>query len=132
MIRFKTIAFTACAFFSGAALVYTASLALALGTSSAAGAYGLLFKNIAALFIYSWILALLGQVFETKLPSAAKRVIHVLALYAATLVCALVIADPGSDARQVVLFIFILTLLYTVVYTASALVMRIIRKVREG
>ena len=40
-------------------------------------------------------------------------------------------ADPGKDARQIVLFIFILTLVYTVLYTAAVLIMRVIKKARE-
>lgn len=131
MTAFKKTAVIACGFFSFAVLVYTAALAVAMGENSAAGAYGLLFKNIAALFVYSWALGAAELIFSSRLPSAAKRVIHIFALYAATLACALVMASPGRDARQIVLFVFILTLLYTVIYTAASLVIRIIRKARE-
>lgn len=131
MTAFKKTAVIACSFFSCAALVYTAALAIAMGEKSAAGAYGLLFRNIAALFAYSWAVGAAELIFSARLPSAAKRVIHIFALYAATLACALVMASPGKDARQIVLFIFILTLLYTIIYTASSLIIRFIRKARE-
>ena len=130
MAMFKKIAFVACSFFSVAALVYTGALAIAMGGRSAAGAYGLLFKNIAVLFVYSWAMGALDSVFTLKVSAAAKRVIHALALYACTLAAGLIMADPGKDARQIVLFIFILTLVYTVIYTATVLIMRIIKKAR--
>ena len=131
MAKFKKIAAVACSFFSAAALIYTGALALFMGGRSAvAGAYGLLFKNIAVLFVYSWAMGALELVFELRLSSAAKRVIHAFALYAFTLAAGLMMADPGKDARRIVLFIFILTLVYIVLYTATVLIMRVIKKAR--
>ena len=131
MSGFKKAAIVACSFFSAAALIYTGALAIYMGDRSAAGAYGLLFKNIAALFVYSWAMGALEFVFTLKISSAAKRVVHAFALYVCTLAAGLVMADPGKDARQIVLFIFILTLVYTVLYTAAVLIMRVIKKARE-
>ena len=130
MKRFNMIAGVTCGVFTAAVIVYTGALAAAMSDdASAAGAYGLLFKNIMLLFVFSLAVGCAELIFSLqKLPPAAKRVIHVLAVYAVTLVCALLMANTGKDARQIVLFIFILTLLYTVVYTAASLIIHFVRK----
>lgn len=127
---FKRSAVIACCVFTASVIIYTGALAAAMSSeASAAGAYGLLFKNIMLLFVFSLAVGFAELIFTLeKLPPAAKRVIHVLAVYAVTLACALLMANTGKDARQIVLFVFILTLLYTVIYTAAALIIHVVRK----
>ena len=68
--------------------------------------------------------------FDVKgLPSAAKRTIHIVLLYAAMLCAFLLMADVSSgEVGSMVLFVFLSTLLYIVVYAVSCLISSLVRR----
>ncbi|MGI6715894.1 MAG: hypothetical protein ACOX3X_01695 [Eubacteriales bacterium] len=119
---YKVIYRTTC-FFTVMVLIYTLGLALGLSnTAGDEGVYSLLLKNIVTLFAFSVVFGLSFLIFETGLPPSAKRIFHAVVLYVAFLVAAMIMANTGDDTRQQILFIFIATLLYTVIYIASLLI----------
>jgi hypothetical protein len=130
--NFLKIANRACRFFTVAAIIYTASLAAGLAEAeNVSGIYGLLFKNIITIFAFSCVYGSSFLLFNLKITPAAKRMLHVLILYAAMLVSIFVMANTGGDIRNVIIFVFIATLLYTVIYTASVIIAKTINKTRK-
>lgn len=134
VIRLKTSKFRKAAnraswFFTAAALAYTLTLAVVMPeTNESVDIYGVLFKNIATLFGFSCVFGASFLLFDTALPSSAKRFLHVLVLYVATLISVFIMGKSGSDAREVIIFIFAATLLYTVIYTASVLISKAVKR----
>jgi hypothetical protein len=130
--NFLKIANRACRFFTVTAILYTAWLAVGLSEAeNVSGIYGLLFKNIITIFAFSCVYGASFLLFNLKITPAAKRVLHVLILYAAMLASVFIMAGTNGDARNVIIFIFIATLLYTVIYTASVLIAKAINKARK-
>lgn len=132
MSNFLKIANRACRFFTVAAILYAASLAVGLSEAeNISGVYGLLFKNIFTIFAFSCVYGASFLLFNLKITPAAKRMLHALILYAAMLASVFVMANTGSDVRNIIIFVFIATLLYTVIYTASVLIAKAINKTRK-
>lgn len=130
MNKAKSAARRAFCFFSFAVLAYTGFLAVGLGDSKGlADTYGLLFKNICVIFAYALAFGFSFLVFEIKRSPVARRILHVFLLYAATLGTLLALANISGGAREVIIFIFISTLLYAVVYTAVLIVFRAVSAV---
>ncbi len=127
--RFNKAANRAAWFFTAAVPVYTLILRLGVTESGdTAGIYAVLFKNILTLFGFACVFGASFLFFDTKLPQSAKRLLHVLTLYLASLTAAFIMGNSGRDAREIILFVIIATLLFTVVYTASALTASAVRK----
>lgn len=116
-------------FFSIAVILYTLTLAVGLG--GAVGnekIYSLLFKNIITIFGFALIFGFSFLLFETKLPPSAMRIFHIAILYVSFMAASLIMANTGDDPRQIILFVFIATLLYTVVYLAALMVSKGLKK----
>ncbi|MDD4125623.1 MAG: hypothetical protein PHW77_07880 [Eubacteriales bacterium] len=132
MNRFRQTANRSSWFFTVSVLIY--SLALATGMSDISndiGIYRLLFKNIVTLFAFSCVFGSSFLLFDTKLPSSAKRLFHILILYAAMLASAFIMANAGTDARQIILFVFMATLLYIVIYSTALIVSKAVKKMQK-
>ncbi len=131
MSKFQRVIFIAAAFFTVLTLIYLSALAIAVSGKATDGVYTLLLKNVFTLFGFSCVVGASSLILTSRLPSAARRVLHVLVIYAATVVSSLIMADPGKDARQIVLFVFVATFLFIVVYAAYITIGAIIRKVKD-
>ncbi len=129
MSKFRNTANRASWFFTVAVLVYSLTLAIGMSeVTNITGIYGVLFKNIVTLFGFSCVFGVSFLLFDTKLPSSAKRMLHILILYAAMLVTVFIMGNSGNDTREIILFVFIATLLYTIIYTVSVLISKAITK----
>ena len=56
------------------------------------------------------------------------RIFHIAILYVSFMAASLIMANTGDDPRQIILFVFIATLLYTVVYLAALMVSKGLKK----
>ena len=110
MAKLRQVIFKAACFYSVASLVYVALVALMVkGNTTVADAYSLVLGNLAVLFGYSLVFGASFLLFDAaKLPQSARRLLHVIVLYAATIAACFMLAN--------VTFVFI------VVYTLGAVI----------
>ena len=87
MAKLRQVIFKAACFYSVASLVYVALVALMVkGNTTVADAYSLVLGNLAVLFGYSLVFGASFLLFDAaKLPQSARRLLHVIVLYAATI-----------------------------------------------
>ena len=128
----KDVVFRACLCFTVSAVLYTAVMSLMLADSAGepAAVFTLLFQNFMIILAASAVFGASFLIFDVKgLPSAAKRTIHIVLLYAAMLCAFLLMADVSSgEVGSMVLFVFLSTLLYIVVYAVSCLISSLVRR----
>lgn len=92
----------------------------------------LLLKNLALLLVFSLVFGFSMLIFNAKrLPNAAKWTLHIFVLYASMLGCFLLMATPDSKPSGKVLFIFIATLLFFLIYGIAALIIYIRKRKRR-
>lgn len=118
-------------FFMAAVPLYIFILFLGVKESGdAAGIYALLFKNILTLLAFSFVYGGSFLLFDAgaSLPSTAKRLLHAFILYLASLAAAFIMGNSGRDVRENIIFVFIATLLFAVLYTAMTLIAAAVRK----
>ena len=111
MAKLRQVIFKAACFYSVASLVYVALVALMVkGNTTVADAYSLVFGASFLLFD------------AAKLPQSARRLLHVIVLYAATIAACFMLANVTDDLRSKVLFVFMATFVFIVVYTLGAVI----------
>ena len=121
-------------FYTPVSFLYLVFIALSVENSNKAiSAFaGLLLRNLALLLLFSLVFGFSLQIFNLKrIPNAAKWTLHIVVLYAAMLGCFLLIANPNASPSGKVLFIFISTLLFAVIYSISALIVYIRKRKRR-
>jgi len=102
------------------------------GNKANAAFAALLLKNLALLLAFSLAFGFSALIFDIKrFPNAAKWTLHIIVLYAAMLGCFLLMASPDSTPSGKVLFIFIATLLYALIYSIAALIVYIRKRKRR-
>jgi hypothetical protein len=97
---------------------------------------GLLLKDLALLLVFSLFFGFSMLIFNLKrVPNAAKWTLHVFVLYIAMLGCFLlmsgIMANKGSTPSNKVMFIFISTLLFALIYSIAALIVYIRKRKRR-
>lgn len=124
MAKLRQVIFKAACFYSVASLVYVALVALMVkGNTTVADAYSLVLGNLAVLFGYSLVFGASFLLFDAaKLPQSARRLLHVIVLYAATIAACFMLANVTDDLRSKVLFVFMATFVFIVVYTLGAVI----------
>ncbi|PKM63091.1 MAG: hypothetical protein CVU97_02055 [Firmicutes bacterium HGW-Firmicutes-21] len=91
-----------------------------------------LLSNNAVLLLFSLVFGFSFLIFTIKgMPNAAKWTIHIVLLYASMLLAFLSMARVGADPRSKVLFIFISTLIFAVLYSISALIVHLYKRKRR-
>ena len=130
MRKLQRVIFISTVFFTILTLIYLSALAIAVSGKATDGVYTLLLKNVFTLFVFSCVVGASSLILTSRLGNASKRIIHIITLYAATVVSSLVMANPGSDPRQVILFVFVATFLFIIAYAAYIAVIAILKKAR--
>ena len=93
--------------------------------------FSLLLRNFAVILAASAVFGVSFMLFEVKwLPSAARRTFHILLLYADLIIAFLLMANVSGDTSGQVLFVFMATLIFIVLYGVSCIVSSVIRKRR--
>lgn len=130
MSSLNKVLYRAASFFTLSSLVYTLCVALAKGQNQNINdVYMLLFKNQVALFVFSVIFGLSFLFFNIKkLPPAAKRFFHIVLLYLAMLGTIFIMADVSGEPRDIILFIFMATLLFMIIYLSAMGLSSLIKK----
>jgi hypothetical protein len=121
-------------FYTPVSFGYLGFIALTINNSNKtiAAFAGLLLKNLALLLVFSLVFGFSMQIFNLKrMSNAAKWTLHIVVLYATTLGCFLSITDASSTPSGTVLFIFISTLLFALIYSISALIVYIRKRKRR-
>ena len=131
MKKLQRVVFIASTFFTVLTLIYLSALAISVSGKATDGVYTLLLKNVFTLFGFSCVVGVSSLILTSRLPSAARRVLHVLIIYASAVVSSLIMANPGSDARQVVLFVFVATFLFIIAYGAYIAICAVIKKAKD-
>ena len=115
MAKLRQVIFKAACFYSVASLVYVALVALMVkGNTTVADAYSLVLGNLAGASFLLFDAA--------KLPQSARRLLHVIVLYAATIAACFMLANVTDDLRSKVLFVFMATFVFIVVYALGAVI----------
>lgn len=113
-------------------MLYTAVMSLMLADSAGepAAVFTLLFQNFLIILAASAVFGASFLIFDAKgLPSAAKRTIHVVLLYATMLGAFLLMADVSAgEVGTKVLFVFLSTLLFIVFYAVGCLLASLVRR----
>ncbi len=130
MKKFQRVVFISAVFFTVLTLIYLSALAIAVSGRATDGVYTLLLKNVFTLFGFSCVVGVSSLILTSKLGGSAKRLLHILVIYVSAVVSSLIMANPGSDARQIVLFVFVATFLFIVAYAAYMAIRAIIKKAR--
>lgn len=130
MKKFQRVVFISAVFFTVLTLIYLSALAIAVSGRATDGVYTLLLKNVFTLFGFSCVVGVSSLILTSKLGESAKRLLHILVIYVSAVVSSLIMANPGSDARQIVLFVFVATFLFIVAYAAYMAIRAIIKKAR--
>lgn len=130
MTRFKRVCFSSACFYTVASLLYVLAVGLMVKGSAAVGdAYMKVFQNLAVLFGFSCIFGASFLIFDAaKLPQTARRLLHVVVLYAAMLAACFLMADVTDDIRSKVLFVFMATFVFIVAYCVGMLISHFARK----
>ena len=137
--RWKTCIFYSLSLYTVLSILYIAFLYIAFiafpvenKSLDVAGFAGLLLQNMLFLLLFSFIFGFSLIIFNIrKIPSAAKWTLHILLLYAVTLVTFLLISSGSEDPSQKVLFIFISTVLFAIIYGLAALFVYIYKRKRR-
>ena len=133
LIRLKEVVFRGSLCFTVSSLVYVAVMSAMLsGADGEPGAvFSLLLRNFAVILAASAVFGVSFMLFEVKwLPSAARRTFHILLLYADLIIAFLLMANVSGDTSGQVLFVFMATLIFIVLYGVSCIVSSVIRKRR--
>lgn len=124
MAKLRQVIFKAACFYSVASLVYVSLVALMVdGSTTIANAYSLVLGNLVVLFGYSLVFGASFLLFDAaKLPQSARRLLHVIVLYVATVAACFMLANVTDDLRSRILFVFMATFAFIVVYTLGAVI----------
>ncbi len=133
MEKLKSVLFKAACFYSCASLVYLLAVALFLDGNTtvinASDAYMEVFEKTAVLFLFSLAFGASFMIFDVKkLPSSAKRIIHAIGLYIAFVAACFFMASVDDDLRKKVMFVFIATFFYVIIYCVCTFASFLIRK----
>lgn len=128
----RDVVFRGCLCFTVSAVLYTAVMSLMLADSAGepAAVFTLLFQNFLIILAASAVFGASFLIFDAKgLPSAAKRTLHVVLLYATMLGAFLLMADVSAgEVGTKVLFVFLSTLLFIVFYAVGCLLASLVRR----
>lgn len=129
---YKRCIFSSLLFYAAASFVYIGATALAVAdnTSTVISDFALLLlKNLIVLFIFSLIFGFSKLIFKAKIiPNAVKWSLHFTILLTSTIIAYLLTAGAGNNPKDKIIFIIIIILLFSVVYSIWTLVKYLIKK----
>lgn len=130
MNKFRRICFNGACFYTVSSLLYVLAVGLMVkGSAMVDDAYMQVFGNLAVLFGFSCVFGASFLIFDVaRLPQTARRLLHVVVLYAAMLVACFLMANVTDDPRSKVLFVFMATFIFIVAYCVGLLISHIAKK----
>ncbi len=134
MKKFGQMLFKTACFYTFSSLAYVLAISLSVdGKVALSDAYTLIFKNLLVLLGFSAAFGVSFLLFDIKkLPSTAKRLLHALFLYVCAVGACLLMANVGDDIRKKVLFIFVATFIYVVIYCICAVVSFFVKRKKSN